>query len=53
MENVIKVSDKLSDLTGVGTEYLAVDGFVIARFYNGNFMADPVIGNEEPTIKAA
>jgi len=48
----INVSDKLSDLTGVGVEYLTdKNGDVLASFYNGNFQRAAVNANsDEVTI---
>ena len=52
----INVSDKLSDLTGDGVEYLTdKNGDVLAAFYNGNFQRISVTCNSEeatiPTVK--
>jgi hypothetical protein len=54
MDNVIRVGYKPSELTGIGLEYLVVDGNVVAKFYNGNIMtaAGAVDPNQE-TVTAA
>ncbi len=51
----IIVSNRLSDLTGIGIEYLQdAQGNIIAMFFDGNMGTDSVPkGNEEQTLKAA
>ena len=40
-----------SKLSGTGLEYLVINGQVIARFFNGNFLPYPDKGNgDDPTI---
>ena len=38
--NVIGIGSKPSDLTGRGLEYLAPNGMVIAKFFDGNLITD-------------
>jgi hypothetical protein len=54
MDNVIRVGKKASELKGEGTEYLVIDGQVIAKFYDGNMVTDiKPVGNDEVTIASA
>lgn len=54
MDNVIRVGFKPSELTGVGLEWLVVNGLVIAKFYDGNFVHEfAPKGNDDVTKKAA
>lgn len=54
-DNVVRVSSTVNDLIGIGTEYLVVDGTVIAKFYNGNMVSDIVVVSPggEVTLTAA
>jgi hypothetical protein len=54
-ESTIRVSDKLSDLTGQGEELLQrQDGTVAAKFYDGNVMKPaPVANAADPTLITA
>ena len=52
MLDLIRASSNLSDLTGIGTEYLVVNGTILAKFYNGNFVLDCPRGNLDETIAA-
>lgn len=47
--DVIRVSWRLCDLTGVGLEYYAEDGVVRARFYDGQMLGALGPGNTEDT----
>jgi len=54
MLNQIGIGSKASDLTGIGTEYLVVNGEVIAKFYDGNMIVDaPLVDGAEVTAIAA
>lgn len=53
MDNIIRVAHNISDLTGIGLEYLVVKGEVIAKFFNGNLMGAVVVNGTEITRKAA
>ena len=53
MENIIRIGYKPSQLTGIGSEYLVVDGFIIAKFWNGNIVTESTQGNEDETQTAA
>jgi hypothetical protein len=33
--NVIRIGHHISELTGKGTEYLVINGEIVAKFYNG------------------
>lgn len=48
----IKASNKLTDLTGIGTEFLVSDDGVWVRleFYNGNIVRTASQGNKDDTI---
>ena len=48
--DTIKLADRLSDLTGKGTEYLIVDGLIIAKFVDGNLDHGPLTGNMDETV---
>ena len=45
----IGIGSKYSELEGVGTEYVVVDGQVIAKFLNGELDMG-IIGNNERTF---
>ena len=49
MDNVIFIGGRPSELKGVGTEYLVVDGIIVAKFYNGNFVTALPTGDSEKT----
>lgn len=49
-ENTVRVSDKLSDLSGIGTEYLIIDGYIVAKFWDGNLVGVLPGGNSEKTV---
>lgn len=34
----IKISNRYSELTGIGIEYIVIDGQVICEFYDGNIV---------------
>lgn len=55
MDNLIKIGigSKASELTGIGTEYLVVNGVCIAKFWNGNIVTAVALGNNEVTKTAA
>ncbi len=38
--NVIRIGRKASELIGIGTEYLVVNGNVICKFQDGNIVAN-------------
>jgi hypothetical protein len=44
----VAVSSSYADLIGIGTEYVVINGEVVAKFLNGNFDT-PVAGNSEKT----
>lgn len=51
---VIRISNKLKDLKGEGTEYLVdTNNNVRAKFYNGDIVGIAPQGNTEITKKAA
>lgn len=52
-DNIIRIASRPSDLTGEGTEYLSVDGFIIAKFYNGNMPIVECVNVDEPTRSVA
>ena len=53
MDNVIRIGSKPSELTGIGLEYLAVNGIVIAKFFDGMLITAMPCGNSEITAIAA
>lgn len=53
MDNVIRIGCKPSELTGIGLEYLAVNGMIIARFFDGNLITAMPCGNSNKTAIAA
>lgn len=55
MDNIIRIASKVQDLKGIGTEYLVIDGVIIARFYNGNFdhAVTIAVNSDDVTLKAA
>lgn len=50
--NVIGIGRSVSDLKGKGTEYLVIEGVIIAKFYNGQMIQTvmAVNGNEKTVI---
>ncbi len=50
--NEIRIASNLSELTGIGTEYLILNGEIVAKFWNGNIACDAQSGNTEKTITA-
>lgn len=52
-DNVVKVGFRPSQLTGVGTEYLVVNGLIVAKFFNGNLIAALQGGNKDETVTSA
>lgn len=48
----IKASNKLTDLTGQGTEFLVTDDgeYVRLEFWNGNIVRAKPSGNNEDTV---
>lgn len=54
-DNVVRVSNTVKDLIGIGTEYLVVDGTVIAKFYNGNLVSEVnvTLSGDEVTLSVA
>ena len=53
MDNLTRIASRVADLTGIGMEYLVVDGIIIAKFFNGFFVGDKPSGNNEVTAIAA
>ena len=50
-DNKVRISNKRMDLTGVGTEYLVVNGEVIAKFFDGNMCESlTMTGNTDKTV---
>ena len=52
-DNKIGIGFKPSELKGIGTEYLIVNGIVIAKFYDGQMIVMTLKGNKEETVTAA
>lgn len=54
MNTIVKVSNQLSDLTGVGEEWLTDgEGNLLAKFFDGNMRSTEVdlpVGNKENTV---
>lgn len=47
----IRASDKLSDLTGIGVEWLMdTNGYIRLEFFNGNIVRSKPSGNMEDTV---
>lgn len=53
MDNAIRIGSKPSELTGIGLEYLAVNGIIIAKFFDGMLITAMPCGNSEITAIAA
>lgn len=53
MDNVIKVSTDIQQLTGIGTEYLVKDGIILAAFYDGQLRRVGHVDGESETVTAA
>ena len=49
-DNIVKVGYSVLQLTGVGTEYLVIDGNVIAKFFNGNLILSRTTVTQDPTV---
>lgn len=41
--NVIGIGRSASELKGIGTEYLVIDGTVIAKFFNGQMIVTRLV----------
>ena len=49
-KEIMKISDNIMDLDGVGLELLIKDEVVLCRFFNGNILSDYIkSGNKEIT----
>jgi hypothetical protein len=49
MKEKIAIGSEYNQLTGVGTEYMVIDGQVIAKFLDGN-LEGKIEGSNETTI---
>jgi hypothetical protein len=52
-DNVIYISDGYASLKGIGTEYVVINGEIVAKFYNGMFPKVARAGNTDQTIASS
>lgn len=52
IDDQIKIGNHINQLTGNGTEYLVINDIVVAKFYNGNIIAQTLVNANEVTKPA-